>query len=337
MGTSSGVAVVSLCLMAMVAMSAIGAAEAQPLRKDFYDKSCQQIFSIVKAGIKKAVKTDKRMAASIVRLHFHDCFVNGCDGSVLLDDSPTIDGEKLAFGNVNSARGFDVIDSIKAALEKACPRTVSCADILTLASRDSAVEVGLTENFPVFFGRRDSRTASRLEANRRLPSPLSNYEQLKANFAFQGLNEVDLVALSGAHTFGRVRCGVVRLSLNDTNSNAEFRRNLAKACPANGNPLTLNNIDPKTPDQFDNAYYKNLQRGESTMRSDQVLQSTPGPNVALVRDFAQDQAKFFRQYAASSIKMANIKPLTGNQGEIRVNCGVPNGAPRFQAPAIAVE
>lgn len=59
----------------------------------------------------------------------------------MLDDSPTIDGEKLAFGNVNSARGFDVIVSIKAALEKACPRIVSCADLPTRASRDTAVEL----------------------------------------------------------------------------------------------------------------------------------------------------------------------------------------------------
>ena len=65
----------------------------------------------------------------------------GCDGSLLLDDSPTIQGEKSAIANANSARGFDVIDNIKAALEKACPRTVSCADLLTLAHRDAAVAV----------------------------------------------------------------------------------------------------------------------------------------------------------------------------------------------------
>lgn len=65
----------------------------------------------------------------------------GCDGSVLLDDNSTFIGEKTAVPNNNSARGFNIVDNIKARLEKACPRVVSCADILAIAARDSVVQV----------------------------------------------------------------------------------------------------------------------------------------------------------------------------------------------------
>ena len=66
----------------------------------------------------------------------------GCDASILLDDIPgSFVGEKTANPNNNSVRGFNVVDDIKAKLEKACPGVVSCADILALAALDSVVYV----------------------------------------------------------------------------------------------------------------------------------------------------------------------------------------------------
>ena len=70
-------------------------------------------------------------------------WLQGCDASVLLDDVPAIGfkGEKTALPNLNSLRGFDVVDMIKAKVEAACPALVSCADILALAARDAVVLV----------------------------------------------------------------------------------------------------------------------------------------------------------------------------------------------------
>lgn len=67
--------------------------------------------------------------------------MQGCDASVLLDDSSSFTGEKNARPNKDSLRGFQVIDTIKSQLESTCPGVVSCADILTVAARDSVVAV----------------------------------------------------------------------------------------------------------------------------------------------------------------------------------------------------
>lgn len=68
-------------------------------------------------------------------------YMQGCDASVLLDDTSNFTGEKTAIPNKDSLRGFEVIDGIKTLVEASCPSVVSCADILSIAARDSVVAV----------------------------------------------------------------------------------------------------------------------------------------------------------------------------------------------------
>ncbi|KAM0876869.1 hypothetical protein ACQ4PT_035894 [Festuca glaucescens] len=136
----------------------------------FYDHSCPQAQQIVASIVGKAHYRDPRMAASLLRLHFHDCFVKGCDASILLDSSASVTSEKRSIPNKDSARGFEVVDEIKAALEFACPRTVSCADVLALAARDSTVVTG-GPGWIVPLGRRDSLGASIQGSNNDIPAP----------------------------------------------------------------------------------------------------------------------------------------------------------------------
>jgi peroxidase len=77
------------------------------------------------------------------KLYLYALKLQGCDGSILLDDTSSFTGEKNANPNRNSARGFDVIDNIKTAVENVCPGVVSCADILAIAAADSVAIVSV--------------------------------------------------------------------------------------------------------------------------------------------------------------------------------------------------
>ncbi|RLM99335.1 peroxidase 2-like [Panicum miliaceum] len=275
------------------------------LSSTFYDASCPSAHNVVRRVIQDARVSDPRIPASLIRLHFHDCFVNGCDGSLLLDDNlPAIQTEKAVPANDNSARGFPVVDDIKAALEHACPGVVSCADILALAAEIS-VELAGGPRWRVLLGRRDGTTTN-IESANNLPSPFDSLDVLQEKFRNVNLDDTDLVALQGAHTFGKVQC--------------QFTR---ENCTAGQPEGTLENLDEVTPNLFDNKYYGNLLHGRAQLSSDQVMLSDPAApttTAPIVHRFASNQKDFFRNFAASMIKMGNISPLTGKDGEIRKNC-----------------
>ncbi|KAI3713063.1 hypothetical protein L1987_71634 [Smallanthus sonchifolius] len=162
----------------------------------FYDSTCPNLTRIVRFGIWSAMANDTRIAASLLRLHFHDCISNGCDASVLLDETSSFLSEKDALPNRNSARGFELIESIKANVEKSCPKTVSCIDILTLAVREAAFLSG-GRYWPLALGRRDGLAANITAANTQIPSPFESLDDIIAKFTAKGLNLKDVVALSG--------------------------------------------------------------------------------------------------------------------------------------------
>nr|KYP48402.1 Cationic peroxidase 1 [Cajanus cajan] len=259
------------------------------------------------------------MGASLLRLHFHDCFVNGCDGSVLLDSTSSIDSEKNARANFQSARGFEVVDKIKEAVDEACGKpVVSCADILAVAARDSVVALG-GSTWDVKLGRRDSTTASREAADANIPAPNFNLSQLITNFKNHGLDEKDLVVLSGGHNIGYARCVSFRDHMyNDSNIDPSFAQQLKYICPRNGSDSNLSPLD-QTAAHFDKAYFSDLVHKKGLLHSDQEL-FNGGSTDALVKQYSNDVEAFNEDFANSMIKMGNIQPLTGNRGEIRVNC-----------------
>ncbi|CAO2179629.1 unnamed protein product [Urochloa humidicola] len=321
--------VVSLAVAVIFSSPAAAASPVQwgKLDPHFYDHSCPQAQQIVASIVGKAHYQDPRMAASLLRLHFHDCFVKGCDASLLLDSSGSIVSEKRSNPNRDSARGFEVIDEIKAALEAACPGTVSCADILALAARDSTVMTG-GPGWIVPLGRRDARGASVQGSNNDIPAPNNTLPTIITKFKLQGLDIVDLVALLGSHTIGDSRCTSFRQRLYNQTGNglpdftldASYAASLRPRCPRSGGDQNLFFLDPSGGASFDNQYYKNILARRGLLASDEVLLTGSSATAGLVKLYAADQGVFFQHFAQSMVKMGNISPLTGADGEIRKHC-----------------
>ncbi|GJN33419.1 hypothetical protein PR202_gb22017 [Eleusine coracana subsp. coracana] len=309
----------------MAAAALASPALGQDLTPDFYSETCPDALSTIKLLVGAAILREPRMGASLVRLHFHDCFVNGCDGSILLDDTDDMVGEKLAKPNNNSVRGYEVIDTIKSAVNMVClGNVVSCADILALAARDSIVALGGT-SYDVLLGRRDATSASMDDANNDIPTPFMDLPALQDNFESHGLSLHDLVVLSGGHTLGYSRCLFFRGRLyNETSSlDPAFAAALDERCPPAGDDDALASLDD-TPTTVDTDYYQGILQGRALLHSDHQLLYQQGADDDLVKYYADNPDKFWEDFGAAMVKMGSISPLTGDDGEIRENCRVVN-------------
>ncbi|XLR18585.1 hypothetical protein S83_046497 [Arachis hypogaea] len=164
----------------------------------FYKRTCSSLHSIVHQvlyNVSKGPAKDKRLFASLIRLAYHDCFVQGCDASILLNDTAAIRSEQLAPPNINSVRRLDVVNLIKKKIEKTCPGVVSCVDILALAAEISS-EIFKVPNLQVPLGKRDNITANFDLTTSDILGPTSNLPQLIYKFEKKDLDVNDLVALS---------------------------------------------------------------------------------------------------------------------------------------------
>nr|XP_043614435.1 peroxidase 5-like isoform X2 [Erigeron canadensis]XP_043614436.1 peroxidase 5-like isoform X2 [Erigeron canadensis]XP_043614437.1 peroxidase 5-like isoform X2 [Erigeron canadensis] len=291
---------------------------------------CSVAELIVKEEVVKAYFQDRGLAAGLVRLHFHDCFVRGCDGSVLIDSTPSNKAEKDSPANNPSLRGFNIIDNAKTRLEALCPGVVSCADIVAFAARDSVqITGGLWYDVPA--GRRDGRV-SLIAETRALPPATSNLNQLTQIFSSHGLTQEEMVTLSGAHTIGRAHCTSFASRLYTFNSsgnqdpslNTLYASKLKQECPKGNKDVNLVvPMNPGSPAITDTGYYVDVLNNRGLFTSDQsLLTSTSTANQ--VRQNAMNPFLWKSKFAQAMVKMGKIGVLTGHQGEIRSKCRVIN-------------
>ncbi|WOL02076.1 peroxidase P7-like [Canna indica] len=304
-----------LALLLLISSTAYG-----QLSHKYYSNSCPGLQPLVRSIVQQTLSNDPTMGASLLRLFFHDCFVNGCDASVLLDDVPPFFiGEKNAPPNMNSLHGFQVIDAIKASVESIlCKNTVSCADIIALAARESVAFLG-GPYWAVYLGRKDARTTSQMAANINLPPPSASLQTLVSSFSAKGLAPWDMIALSGAHTIGQARCANFRQHIyGDSNVDPGFASFRRQSCPPAGGDSNLAPLDFRSPVKFDNQYYKDLMAKQGLLHSDQEL-FNGGQFDFFVWLYSVNQTAFFDDFANAMIKMGNLPPA-GSNGEVRKNC-----------------
>ncbi|CAN6343125.1 unnamed protein product [Urochloa humidicola] len=332
---SSRFSMLSFVAAAALLLLLAGAGAAAPLKAHFYRHSCPAAEAVVRDIVLARVAADPaKLPAKLLRLFFHDCFVRGCDASLLLDSTAGHTAEKDAAPNA-SVGGFDVIDTVKAVLEAVCPGVVSCADIVALAARDAVSFQFGRELWDVQLGRRDGVVSRASEARASLPSPSFNFTALEANFAAKGLDVKDLVILSGAHTIGVAHCNTfaARLSsgsgLNsgagaDPTLNAAYAAELRARCgpAAANNNVTAVAMDPGSAARFDAHYYVNLKLGRGLFASDAAL-LTDRRAAGMIHGLTR-QEHFLEEFRNAVRKMGRVGVLTGHHGEIRRNCRVVN-------------
>ncbi|KAL2608383.1 hypothetical protein R1flu_026956 [Riccia fluitans] len=294
------------------------------MRVNFYNASCPRAESTVKAEVQRAFNADRTIPAGLIRMFFHDCFVRGCDASVLIDNS---DSEKLGAPNANSLRGFEVLDAAKAALEAACPGVVSCADVIAFAARDAMELAGNINVTNWLGGRRDGIISRSADTLTELPAPFDKFPTLVAAFKKKGLSQNDVVILSGAHTIGRAKCGIITQRIWNFNGTGKadpaidpaYVTTLRSQCPQNA-PGNRINMDMTTPTILDVNYYRDVNNGRGLFESDNSLRASPG--ASLLNQFTQNPQTFAPSFVNSMRRMGNIGVLTGKKGKIRTVCSV---------------
>ncbi|XP_010549389.1 PREDICTED: peroxidase 19-like [Tarenaya hassleriana] len=304
------------------------------LAVDYYAKTCPQLEKLVGSVTSRQFREAPVSAPATIRLFFHDCFVEGCDGSILVETEggrkTTSSPEREAEESKDLRReGFETIKKAKSMVETHCPSLVSCSDILAIAARDF-IHLAGGPYYQVKKGRWDGKISKATNVPRNIPRANATVDQLIRLFSSKGLTAKDLVVLSGAHTIGYAHCRQFLPRLYDFKGSrkpdpsldARLLKELKISCPRfGGGTNAVLPLDVTTPFAFDNGYFSGLEKNMGLLGSDQALFLDPRTKD-IVAEMAGDKQRFFSAFSESMDKMGSIGVKRGRKhGEIRRDCG----------------
>ncbi|KAF8039591.1 hypothetical protein BT93_B1952 [Corymbia citriodora subsp. variegata] len=320
-------AALQLALIGLMLASLSGSCHSA-LQVGFYNGKCgvADVEAIVAGVVAARFGKDPTIAPALLRMQFHDCFVTGCDASILLDGKSS---EKTAPPNL-SVRGYDVIDAAKAAVEAICPGVVSCADIIIMATRD-AVSLSGGGRYKIETGRKDGLVS--LASNVDLPAPSISVNDSITAFARKGLTVSDMVLLLGGHTIGVAHCSLFQDRLYnfqntgkpDPTMDPSLASALRSTCPNQQTSVdNIVNLDqnPASSSIVDNSFYKQILARRGILQIDQEIaldKQTKDLVGAIAGSF-----DFSARFGQAMVKLGALQ--NGSPGEIRQSCRAINTA-----------
>nr|AFK33535.1 unknown [Lotus japonicus] len=174
--------------------------EENQLSYNYYMFSCPNLETVIQKELLRVFLLNPTAPAAFLRLMFHDCQVQGCDASILLDSETSEMASSRNFG----IRMREAISNIKSTLEEECPGQVSCADIIVPVAKESVSYTGGPQ-IQIPLGRKDTKTTpSFKEADAKLPPPSIPVDEFIS--LFKGMSIEESVSILGAHTLGVGHC-----------------------------------------------------------------------------------------------------------------------------------
>ncbi|CAN8231607.1 unnamed protein product [Cochlearia groenlandica] len=317
-----------LLFFVLIYVPSIISAPAPSLTIDYYQKTCPDFSKIVLETVKAKQTQQPRTAAGTLRLFFHDCFMEGCDASILIATNSSNKAERDDVHNQSLPEdAFDVVTRVKTALEKSCPGVVSCADILAQSTRDIVTMVG-GPTYEVKLGRKDGFESKALKVPGNIPLVTHKVSDMLSIFQKNGFTLKELVTLSGGHTVGISHCKEFSNRIFgpqvDPELDTRFAGILKGLCKDyKTNKTSVAFLDPATPEKFDNMYFKNLKKGLGLLDTDNILfrDNRTRPFVEL---YANNQDAFFEDFARAMEKLSMVGVKGEQDGEVRRRCDQSN-------------